>query len=395
MTGPVLRAEVEDSMRLLALFFLLCPLAALAEREFHAVGVYQGYEETDGQLHGPRARVLVDRPGADVTLVLLSYAPIRWWVETTPGTRIETIQLGGHQPERSEVRLDGIPFPEITRRRELRSVHQPHGSGFRRLTRAGTGLGFDGLSSFSGDYTARPEGYILDRVDPADPALRPDALAGRVAMRGSVPPAFRPWIDLGDEDPIAGVRFGDDGFRITSETGAVRHVPITLDVPVVSWPVPRAAHDPRRGILWGASSGGDGVLYRYDTRAETWSATSLEGRDVHSLIHDSGRDRPIFATGGVQPDLIVTRDPSGAEQSVAIDPETLPGYTDLYDYGNGRPPRLVLLAATETEVLARARSDIRMTDPLAAPAFRMWTIHLRSGRARLVAYDGPFKRAAD
>lgn len=382
-------------MRLLALLFLLCPLAALAEREFHAVGVYEGYEETGGQLHGPRARVLVDRPGADVTLLLLSHEPIRWWVETTPGTRIETIQLGGHQPERSEVRLDGVPFPEITRRPALYAAWQPYGSEFRRLTRAGTGLGFDGLSSFAGDYTARPDGYILDRVDPADPVLRPDALAGRVAMRGSVPPAFRPWIDLGGEDPIAGARFADDGFRITSETGAVRHIPITLDVPVVSWPVPRAAHDLRRGILWGASSGGDGVLYRYDTRAGTWSATSLDGRDVQSLIHDAGRDRLILATGISQPTSIVTRAPSGAEQSVAIHPETLPGYTDLYDYGNGRAPELVLLAATENEVLARARSEIRMTGRPPAAAFRMWAIDLRSGQARLMAYDGPFKRAAD
>lgn len=382
-------------MRLLALLFLLYPFAALAEREFHAVGVYEGYEETDGQLHGPRARVLVDRPGADVTLLLLNYEPVRWMVETTPGTRIETIQLGGYQPERSEVQLDGIPFPDVARRPELHSVYRPYGSEFRRLTRAGTSLGFDGLSSFAGDYTARPDGYILDRVDPVDPDLRPDALAGRVAMRGSVPPAFRPWIDLGGEDPVAGVSFGDDGFRITSETGAVRHIPITLDVPVVSWPASRAAYDLRRGILWGAGSGGDGVLYRYDTRTDTWSATSLEGTDVQSLIHDTDRDRLIFTTGISEPELIMTRDPSGAEQSVPVDPETLPGYTDLYDYGNGRAPDLELLAATEDEVLARARSEISTISGLAEPAFRMWSIDLRSGRVRLVAYDGPFKQAAD
>jgi len=382
-------------MRLLALLLLLCPAAALAEREYHAVGIYEGYEETDGQLHGPRARVLVDRPGADVTLMLLSYAPVRWSIETTPGTSIETIQLGGYQPDRSEVQLNGIPFPEVTRRPDLGSVHEPFGSEFRRLIQAGDSLGFNGLSSFTSDYTARSDGFILDKVDRADPALRPDALASQVVMRGSLPPTFRPFIDDAGDGPVAGVSFADDGFRITSETGAVRHIPITLDVPVVSWPVPQAAHDVRRGILWGASTGGEGVLYRYNTGSGRWSATSLENRDMQSMIYDPVQDRLLFTEGVFEPGAILSRDPSGSEQRIDIHPETLPGYTDLYDYGNDRAPRLTLLAADGDEVLVRAEAQIRLVGRVSTPAFRMWSVDLRSGQARLVAYDGPFKRAAD
>ena len=51
----------------------------LAEREVHVVAVGNGYRTED--LYAlPKARVLVDRPGQDVSLVLLDGGEMHWQV---------------------------------------------------------------------------------------------------------------------------------------------------------------------------------------------------------------------------------------------------------------------------------------------------------------------------
>ena len=95
---------------LLALFLsagMSLPLAA-QQAEVHAVGVYEGNEKTNGRIHGPEAHVVVDRDNVPVILSLSSYEALRWFVETAPGTRIETILLHGYKSENTEVYLNGI-----------------------------------------------------------------------------------------------------------------------------------------------------------------------------------------------------------------------------------------------------------------------------------------------
>lgn len=86
---------------------LAAPLSAM-EPEVHAVGVYEGNEKTNGRIHGPEAYILVDRSNAPVILSIGSYDPVRWYIQTAPGTRIETILLHGYKPDQSEVYLNDI-----------------------------------------------------------------------------------------------------------------------------------------------------------------------------------------------------------------------------------------------------------------------------------------------
>jgi|GEM_PF-2242728 len=58
---------------------------ALAAPEVHVVGIYEGYGRSNGEVHGPLAKVVLDRPGAEVLLVLMSQSAVRWDVEVAEG----------------------------------------------------------------------------------------------------------------------------------------------------------------------------------------------------------------------------------------------------------------------------------------------------------------------
>ena len=61
----------------------------------HLVCIYEGYCKTGEQIHGPKARVIVNRPGKEVTLVLTSYGPVTWEISPQDKTQIVKIILGG------------------------------------------------------------------------------------------------------------------------------------------------------------------------------------------------------------------------------------------------------------------------------------------------------------
>src|SRR5687768_5900144 len=88
---------------LAALALILAPTPALPAddapetgTELHVVGIYEGFTETGGQVHGPKALVEVMRPGKSVTLVLTSHTPVTWHVTLGPKTGLERVVLGGH-----------------------------------------------------------------------------------------------------------------------------------------------------------------------------------------------------------------------------------------------------------------------------------------------------------
>ncbi len=69
---------------LIAFVFWTVPFcAAASDAELHAARVYEGNNRTGDRVHGPEARVHVDRPRKNVTLVLLDYGPLRWFVTTS------------------------------------------------------------------------------------------------------------------------------------------------------------------------------------------------------------------------------------------------------------------------------------------------------------------------
>src|SRR5262249_39846977 len=66
-----------------------------ADRELHVVGICEGFTESGGKIHGGKALVTVNRPGKQVTLVLLTSDPVTWEVTLGKDTKLEKVILGG------------------------------------------------------------------------------------------------------------------------------------------------------------------------------------------------------------------------------------------------------------------------------------------------------------
>jgi hypothetical protein len=140
----------------------------------HLVGVYEGFEETNGKPHGPKALVHVDRPGKQVTLVLTSYDGATWQITATETTQIQRVILGGYKQQA----VKGIPeSAEIVKawrgasKNQLDYAYEPVGQQFRRLVKQTFAITQTPLSSFHGSY--RPEAdspIVIDKVQ-VDPLL--------------------------------------------------------------------------------------------------------------------------------------------------------------------------------------------------------------------------------
>lgn len=139
--------------------------ASRAEPEVHVVGIYEGVEKTDGRIHGPEARVLVDRPGSETVLIPGAYGATRWFVDTAPGTEVTRIIVNGHKSDRSEVVLNGERFQALEHM-GLGAACWAEGKAFRDLVRnilLRPDLGH--LDSFSSTYTAPSEPIRITSSD--------------------------------------------------------------------------------------------------------------------------------------------------------------------------------------------------------------------------------------
>lgn len=359
------------------------------ETELHAIGIYEGIMETAGRVHGPEARVHVDRPGASVTLLLTDYGPVRWFVTATPETRIERILLGGHQPERSEVFLNGEPHPDREIVVALGHAYKAEGPAFRAIVgRASELAGVERLAGFMGAYRAPEAGFLVDRPASDDPRLGPDPLAGHLADPAVVPEALRPALAPGFA-PQSGARFSALGIEVRRADGSRQDLPATLDVPPVSWGV-AAVLDETRGQVYAVSLGGTGYLYRVDLATGTWSVLrDMQQFDASGMLLDVEGDRLILPGGTIDPSQILIMSLAGETTSVPLRPDDLPGFADLYDRGNGRGPGLLPLAVSGDLLLLRADADRRVVQASDGPTSLTWMVDLATGAVQLVSAPAP------
>lgn len=367
---------------LLFLLLLAGPAAANETAELHVIGVYEGNIRTDGVVHGPEVRAVVDRGDVPVILSLSSYEPVRWRLTTRPGTRVETIYISGYQPERSEIFLNDIQVMPIVLP-EGSYAYKPEGVKFRSLiSLLASETGLERLSSFSGSYSAPEEGFAVVAVDDA-PELGPDHL--RAYLRPDlVPAALRPY--LADRQPdSSGARMTNDGFAYLDESGVERSVSASLDVPRISWPA-AAAMDRDGGRIFGVTYGGEGFIYQYDMGTETWSVlASMQNMDAAGMIYDGEEDRLILGVGLMGTGLAVFDRKRGLTQ-VPLKQSSLPGLTDLYDPGNGPATPLLPIAVSGDMVLATADGRRFPFDDEGQGSYRTYLVDLRTGEAALVAY---------
>lgn len=389
--------------RLLALLLIaLAPLAAAAETEVHAVGVYEGLTRSDGVIHGPRVSVTVDRPGAEVVLMLSSFEPVRWLVTTTEGTSLSRILLSTARDRRSEVIVNGQPYAraEIA---AFGNVHSARGEKFRRLVHEVPQLtGAPQLRSFHGAYTAPPDGFTIDGTQEDLPQLRNDYLKSQLADAEEVPEALRAYLKDGAALPQPDLVFSADGFILKNGDGTTTHHPVTLDVPDISWPM-GAARDPETGRMFGVSLGGEGYLYSFDPSTGRWAVeSSMKQADASGMIFDPEGRRLVIVVSG----LVATRglellflDMDGQKARTPLAAAAFAGLDDLYEPGNGPAPMLVPVAVADGKLLLAAGAGLRVRSQkapgIAAAGRRLYLADMTTGAVRLVAYSDPGAAVAE
>lgn len=311
------------------------PTAEAAEdtvNEVHLVSIYEGFEQTGDQIHGPKALVHVDRPGKRVTLVLTSYSGATWHVTTSKNTHIRKVILGGYQQQA----VEGVPkSTEITKawrgqsRTPLYYSHKPVGPKFRQLIKQIHGLTGRELVSFHGRYRPEPDTpFVIDKIQknpqlsvnypqPTPVAeLPPDArdvtftahhyAAGRYphdlassfgeyTVTGPVEKSLKPLpkgVGRIAYDPNDKLYYGISGHgvvQIDMDSKDVKPIELGLDVPRLSWPCEITYDTKRRRVVLG-SSGGGGYLYAYSTENEEWSVISKRPGALDAFVYSPSDD---------------------------------------------------------------------------------------------------------
>lgn len=373
------------------LFVMICAfiapaLTAFAQPETHFVGIYEGVEETDGRVHGPEARLSIDRPGAEIVLILADYGPVRWFVDVAPSTNLREIVIAGHQPERSEVVVSGGPEPKMRIDTDMPDPYEIVGRAFRELVDTlAARSDLPPLLSFNGSYRAPETGFVIDAASAPVPEMSPNYLDDLVRPDRLTPTlreAMASW-------PTEALEFSDSGFifRDPAKPDTEEIIPVTLDVPDISWPV-AAAIDTRRGQYYGVSLGGEGLLYAYDPATQIWRVMrSMDGFDAGGMMYDEAADRLIVLgdmfSNSTEIWVMDPADNGAILRELSLAPGVLHGLTDLFDVGNSRPPPLLPVAVDGDLLLVRTGVDWPIDDE---PGRRSYVIDLSDGRVDLVDF---------
>ncbi|MBV7378477.1 hypothetical protein KJP28_06030 [Maritimibacter sp. DP4N28-5] len=352
--------------------------------ELHVVAVGKG-RQTDDFYALPETRIMVDRPGQSVALVLIDGGEMQWRIDMTEGTRVLDVIRSGPDPENSAIMLADIPMTGIDVP-GLPLVRNPVGQDFRKLVKTLTErYATDRLHSFQAARLAPAAQIVVDQVQ-SDPALAHEYLAQALGRKDDLPPGIR---DGSGMQPVssATVTFDTKGVRLTDATGT-RDFPVTPDVPRVLLPV-ASTHDPATGTIYAMTYGGEGYIYTIDTKDGAWRVvTSLEEYDARTLLFDP-TTRALVTTGAFsRPGEIKVFAPDGETTSLFVPTTAFPGLTDLFDYGNEHGPPLVPRRLEDGWLLldAEAPHDDRSNT---APARRSYALDIDTGDVRLLSYRNP------
>ncbi|WP_245823168.1 hypothetical protein [Antarctobacter heliothermus] len=369
----------------LVLLFFGLATPVLAEREVHVIAVGRGHQTADYYAL-PEARVRVDRPGQDVSLVLLDDGILHWKIETTAGTIISEIVRSGPSPKDSKVSLSGIPMigVQVT---GLPLVFRPSGRKFRGLIGAVTDrFGTDRISSFQAAHKANQTSLRVDRVDTTTAGLARDYLSQFSRAYDDLSPDIRDWIETGGGDRPFAVAFDAGGVILTGPTGD-RRFPVTPDVPGILLPV-TGVYDPATQMIYCITIGAEGFLYSVDVRTGHWAVvTSLDEYDAAGLLYDADNRQLVLTGAFSRPGDIRLFGLDGGRSSVFIPTTGFPGLTDLFDYGNEHGPPLTPLVFSDGWLLLEARAGNDSADPANAQ-HRLYAVQIATGEVRLLRF-GP------
>lgn len=363
--GPAIAASASNDLRTTTPSTMLP--ANLAENA--EVIVVSGYEAGNQATNGTAIRVIVDRPGKSVLLVLSSYEKIAWSVDATSGTQIKGIVVSGYvQPDARVVATAPVFQSKLPYSYEKNSGNfLALLSGLNRL------FGISRIDAFRGQY-ALPGIITIDKTDPGQSDL---TLQGELPQKPLTPLGFEltnsdyrkvPWSLEGPTDaapqiilaPSKTVKalqdqlvyqvVGNDLFTVDQSTGKRIKLDLPDNFPSFSWPMD-VAYDSKRHYVTLASLGGEGFLYRYDTNTGKWlDFRSLNNVDINTLAYDEVADRYVaWTTDG----SLFFATPDGTPLFTRRLSKRLQNFNRLYDTGNARPPALMLVPKGEQIALIK------------------------------------------
>ncbi|WP_035248871.1 hypothetical protein [Actibacterium atlanticum] len=356
---------------------------ALVGQEVHIVAVGKG-QPPDDLYALPEAHVLVDRPGQNVSLILLGGGPLRWKVETTPDTFVDGIFMGGRVSRDSEVLLSGIPMIG-TRMPDLPLVYRPVGKDFRAMVEQLTqDLATHRIHSFQSQHVFRGAPMTIDQVDLLTPAFGRNPLSAHVGATKDLPVELKHWLETGAAEGSWEVVFDPSGFTLGNGSGATRF-PVPESMPDILLPV-QGTYDPQSQTLFGVTYGGEGVIYAVDTLSGDWSIIAgLDGYDAATL-HFDARDQVLVLTGAFsRPGEIKIVGLDGSKATTMIPITSFPGLTDLFDFGNEYGPPLTPLMYRDGWLLLEALGTEQSRYPHTGP-YRLYAVEIETGDVRLLRY---------
>ena len=331
--------------------------------------VISGYEPSTSAVN-----VSIHRPGSKVLLVLTSYEKINWVVSASKNTEITGIVVSGYYPSTVSTTLKTSGFMA-----KLPYAYETDNHNFKNLLSQLNGwFATDRLSAFRGSYSL-PSTISISTLDSPRPELTLqgplpkatsstftfDLLASdyskvRWGLAGPVGPSEKGL--LGD----GRIAVSDNGKTIyklgnrtldvmDSATGQSTAAELPPNFPAFSWAMD-LAYDSKQSVVSVVTLGGEGFLYRFDTRQQRWiDFRSLNNVDIHSLTYDRKENRYVAWTD--QGDLIFISANGAALFSKKIIAR-LEGFGRLYDRGNGSPPRMTIAAEGNDVALVHISGNV-------------------------------------
>ena len=352
--------------------------------ELHMVGIYEprkGRNE-DGLSRSEPVSIKVDRSGVSVVLVLGSYRPTRWVIETSTGTQVDSVIMADRNRVRGEVILNGEKV-SVTYR-DLPLAYNSRGNRFQPFHEtASRAAGVRNATSFQGSYKAPEEGFVIADAPGVPTRTEVEAeLTAQALPAAELSPRLKNAFESKTQAPGSKWTLREEGFVGVDENGKTVLHKLPLEAPEVSWPM-GTAHDPAGQQIWGVTLGGEGYLYRYDIAKNKWSARSMNNVDAGGLIFDSKTGTLIATPGPHGRSGYLVMDTSGKLLSkLEIDSTEYPGLINTYDPGNGPNPRLVPIMIDGDLLLVRAEPP---QGSLRNSGSRwVYLVNLQSGKVRLV-----------
>ena len=361
--------------------------------------------------------VEVDRPGAPMSLVLAAYDPMEWQLTTRPGTSLGDIVLIGNGANEASVVLNGAPRTSIIRMHDVDAPHEPSGDRFRYVAeRLPIEVGFERIASFQGGYRAPEDGFRID--GPINrPEFAPDYLkntvskiakdhpmqieasiggnAGSFKIDGQLIESFLPVSS--DLAPINEART----LAYVWQREGVRVVSISNNTTAQTLPIPedrRRGHfktmvlDERRNrlVLMFQAGAALSEVFSLDLETGAWEEIgTTERTSPTSAFYDRESDSFLVVSSSFSEGIEIGRlTPNGFYAALRqIRMSDLPGAEDLYDPGNGRGPRFVILAVQGNKIALASDGEDYYSSPKVAPLKRIYEYDLSTGEAKLTFYE--------